>query len=38
MMLKKEWKEKGFIDEAVNVPVETNKTKYLKSKIIHLTV
>ena len=29
-MLKKEWKEQGFIDEAVNVPEGMNETDYLK--------
>ena len=32
-MLKKEWKQKGFIDEAVNVPEEMNETEYLKQEI-----
>ena len=32
-MLKKEWKEQGFIDEAVNVPEGMNETDYLKQEI-----
>ena len=32
-MLKKEWKQKGFIDEAVNVPEGMNETEYLKQEI-----
>ena len=32
-MLKKEWKEQGFIDEAVNVPEGMNETDYLKKEI-----
>ena len=32
-MLKKEWREQGFIDEAVNVPEGMNETEYLKQEI-----
>ena len=32
-MLKNEWREQGFIDEAVNVPEEMNETEYLKQEI-----
>ena len=32
-MLKKEWKQKGFIDETVNVPEGMNETEYLKQEI-----
>ena len=32
-MLKKEWIEHGFIDEAVNVPEGMNETEYLKQEI-----
>ena len=32
-MLKKEWKQQGFIDEAVNVPEGMNETEYLKQEI-----
>ena len=32
-MLKKEWKQKGFIDEAINVPEGMNETEYLKQEI-----
>ena len=33
VMLKKEWIEHGFIDEAVNVPEGMNETEYLKQEI-----
>ena len=32
-MLKKDWREQGFIDEAVNVPEGMNETDYLKQEI-----